>query len=196
MLREGWYLMSVPALERELIRWRTGEGPPGEGIEELSVEEALAFRNRGNVPDGSGRSLRLVLHVFSEEDLRNLDAKRLRFEPDHLDAPTWRVEGSVPVNVVPLRSPEVKGSGDAWWEDDAVAALEEEWRAGGTLAGVPVPQSHRGLLIKSVLALRAAGKPVDAAALCDAVARWLTPAQVEEVRRALTREAVRRATDA
>ena len=67
--------MSVDELERELIRWRKGE-PPGPVQNDLRPNEALEFRNAGNVPDERGRTLRLVLHVTSQEELAALDEKR------------------------------------------------------------------------------------------------------------------------
>lgn len=187
MLEEGWYLMSVPDLERELRRWRTGEGPSGENVERLSTEEALAFRNAGNVPDQWGRSLRIVLHVMSEEDLRALDRKRARFEPDYLDAPTWRRAGSLPVNVVPLRPPSVVGDARPWWEDERIAPLELEWRATGEVRGIAVPAEARGFVWKAIIALEAAGREVTTQTISNAVARWLDPEQVDELRAALER---------
>ena len=54
------------------------------------------------MPDEDGRSLRIVLHVRDALDVRRLSERRLAFEPDFHEAPTWRREGSKPINVVPL----------------------------------------------------------------------------------------------
>ncbi len=185
MLQEGWYLMSTASLERELIFWRTSSGRPAENVQPLTIEEALAFRNAGNVPDELERTLRLVLHVNSDEDLQSLDRKRLAFEPDYLDAPTWRREGSKPVNVVPLRPAIVDGTAQPWWENDATAELEGEWQTHGTAAGLKVPGDYRGFVFKTVLALQNGGREVTVDSVCDAIARWVSPDQVEEIRTAL-----------
>lgn len=188
MLDEGWYLMSVADLERELRRWRTGSGPAGEHVERLSTDDALALRNAGNVPDELGRSLRIVLHVLTEEDLRSLDAKRARFEPDYLDAPTWRRAGSVPVNVVPLRLESVAGHPGPWWEDERIAPLEGEWRRTGRVRGIKVPAEARGFVWKAILALEESGRAVNVENVLGAVARWLDPDQVATLRSLLTPE--------
>ena len=163
--------MSVPELERELARWKNGEVPGP--VQRLSAEEALAVRNAGNIPDESGRSLRLVLHVMSRSDLAGLDEKRRKWEPDYLEAPTWRREGSKPVNVVPLRRAEVEGWPQAWWEDADVGPLEEEWARDGTIAGLNVPGELRGFVFKTVIELRAAGREVSVDSIVASVARWL-----------------------
>jgi hypothetical protein len=187
VLDEGWYLMSVSALERELIRWRTGSGAPGEDIVRLTTEEALAHRNHGNLPDAQGRSLRLVLHVFTQDDLRALESKRRFFEPDYLDAPEWRVAESVPVNVVPLRASDVKGAPQPWWEEPRLGELEAEWSRSGRVAGLEVPGEYRSFIYKTVLALQDSGRPVSEEAVLAAIARWLSPGQVEAIRSAFPR---------
>jgi hypothetical protein len=183
VLEEGWYLMSVPELERELARWKNGaaSGP----VERLSIEEALAIRDAGNIPDENGRSLRLVLHVMSRPDLAGLDEKRRKWEPDYLDAPTWRREGSKPVNVVPLRRAGVEGWPQAWWEDAEVGPLEEEWVRDGTVAGVNVPGELRGFVFKTVIELRAAGREVSVASIVASVSRWLKDDDLARFERAL-----------
>jgi len=180
--------MSTTDLERELARLRHGGAqlPPSNAVR-LSVDEALAYRNRGNLPDEHGRTLRLVLRIDDSSDVAALDTKRLRFEPDFHDAPRWRRPGSVRVNVVPLRAPGVDSPKplDAWWDDADMAALEDEWRTSGTVGGVPVPGEWRGFVFKTVVALRAAGRPVHAEAIADSASRWLAPVDAERLRAAL-----------
>jgi hypothetical protein len=185
MLEEGWYLMDTHSLERELARYRRGSGPPGKNVVPLSIAEALEYRNRGNVPDELGRSLRLVLHIDNAEDLQRLDSKRFAYEPDYLDPPTWRREGSAPVNVVPLRGAEVEGRPGPWWEDEEMAALEAQWKETGSVDGVRIPEAYRSFLYKSVIALRAAGREVTVGSLSGAIERWLSPEQASEIRTAL-----------
>ena len=175
--------MSVPELERELALWKNGEAPGP--VERLTLDQALAFRDAGNVPDARGRSLRLVLHVSSRSDLAGLDEKRREWEPDYLDAPTWRREGSKPVNVVPLRLAEVEGWPQAWWEDADVGPLEKEWARDGTVGGVTVPGELRGFVFKTVIELRAAGRDVSVDAIVASVARWLKAEDMERFERAL-----------
>lgn len=179
--------MSAADLEIELKRWRNpGEAVPATGAEPLTTEAALAFRDAGNIPDDRGRSLRLVLHVNDAAELSYLQQKRLAFEPDFHDAPSWRREGSKPVNVVPLRRDDVRGGGGrAWWEDPDVAALEKEWSATGTIAGMRVPAEVRSFVYKTVLSLRAAGREVTPASVADSIARWMLPEEAEQIRRAL-----------
>lgn len=179
--------MSAGDLERELKRWREPDADvPPSGAEPLTIDRALAFRNAGNLPDERGRSLRLVLHVNDATELSYLQEKRLTFEPDFHDAPAWRREGSKPVNVVPLRRADVSGAGGRpWWEDPDVAELERTWSESGTVAGMPVPAGYRSFVYKTVLSLRAAGRDVTPDAVADSIARWLSPEETEQIRRAL-----------
>ena len=174
-LHDGWYLMSTADLECELNRWRSSdkEGGPSRA-RRLTNQEALAYRNAGNLPDELDRSLRLVLVVKDAQDLANLDARRLTFEPDYHDAPTWRREGSRPVNVIPLRSPGVEPVTEAsWWDDPELEALEREFTERGTAGGVRIPGEYRGFIFKTVLALRAQGHEVTSRSICNSIARWL-----------------------
>jgi hypothetical protein len=183
--------MSMPTLERELKRWRSPglELPPTDALR-LTIPEALAYRNAGNLPDERGRSLRLVLRVSDAEELKSLPAKRLRYEPDYHDPPTWRRPGSAHVNVVPLRDPEVAGDPRAWWEDPQLAALETEWNETGMVEGLRIPGEFRGFVYKTVLELRAGRRTVDPDTLADSLERWLPPEAAEQIREAL-REANR-----
>ena len=184
-LEDGWYLMSTPELERELARRRGANVAPS-GAPKLSVEEALEIRNAGNLPDGDGRSLRLVLHVEDEKDLENLGLRRLEFEPDYHDAPDWRREGSVPVNVLPLRRAGVEGPRQkGWWEEPDLGGLEQEWARSGSVAGLKVPGEYRSFVYKTVLALQSAGREVTVDSVAGSIARWLPPAEAEEIRTAL-----------
>jgi hypothetical protein len=187
MLDEGWYLMSTRDLERELGRVRNpgSDIPPSKAVK-LTIEQGLAFRDAGNIPDDEGRTLRLVLRIEGPEELGSLDAKRLLYEPDFHERPGWRRPGSKPVNVVPLRAPEVSAeTREAWWDRPELKALEDEWRASGTVAGMRVPGAYRGFVYKTVLSLKAAGKEVTADAVVDSIARWLSPDESEQVRAAL-----------
>ena len=180
--------MSAAELETELDSWRSPERAlPASGAVPLTIEEALAYRDSGNVPDEHGRSLRLVLLVNDARELSYLQEKRARYEPDFHDAPSWRREGSKPVNVVPLRRQGVVGSAPdaAWWDDPDIAALETEWSTSGRVAGLPVPADVRGFVYKTVLALRAAGKDVTPDSVADSIARWLPRDQAEHIREAL-----------
>ena len=94
MLEDGWYLMSTGELERTLRAWREGDAGLSVGGFALSITEALAFRNAGNIPDEQGRTLRLVLVVEDNSDLESLSSKRLTYEPDFHSAPSWRRPGS------------------------------------------------------------------------------------------------------
>ena len=186
-LHDGWYLMSTEDVERELARWREPERalPPSNAVR-LEVDEALSYRNAGNLPDEHGRSLRLVLRIEDANDLANLEARRRVFEPDYQDAPSWRREGSRPVNVLPLRRPEVGPvSTGAWWDDSALAELESEFQRQGSAAGVRIPGEYRGFLFKAVLALRSQGRDVTPQALANSVARWLSPADASRIERAI-----------
>ncbi|MBA2273472.1 MAG: hypothetical protein H0W21_06165, partial [Actinobacteria bacterium] len=167
-LHEGWYLMSTSDLERELKRWRSPDlGLPPTGELALTIPEALAYRNAGNLPDALGRTLRLVLRVSDAEELKSLPAKRLQYEPDYHDPPNWRRAGSAHVNVVPLRDPEVTGDPRAWWVNPQLAALEAEWSQTGTVAGLRVPGEFRGFVYKTVLALKAVGRSVSPDTVSD-----------------------------
>ena len=187
-LADGWYLMSTADLERELARWRT----PDEAVEpsnavRLDNEEAMAFRNAGNIPDELDRTLRLVLLVEDTHGLAGLAERRLRFEPDYQEAPTWRREGSRPVNVVPLRRPGVPPSSEgAWWDDAELAEMENEFAEHGSVAGVRVPGEYRGFIFKTVLALRSQGREITPTAISNSIARWLP----EEVSASIARELI------
>lgn len=186
MLEEGWYLMSTVELERALRAWREGDaGLATEGLA-LSIEEALEIRNAGNVPDEQGRSLRLVLVVEDSSDLERLSSTRLIYEPDFHSAPSWRRPGSRPVNVVPLRRPQVPAQpAKPWWQDPSMRDLEEEWQRTGAVSGVRVPASYRGFVYKTVVALKNAGAEITAAAIADSISRWVPPAEAERIRAAL-----------
>lgn len=179
--------MSAHDLEIELRRWREPDTEVGSSnAKPLGVDEALEYRNAGNMPDGLGRSLRLVLHVNDAAELSYLQQKRLEFEPDFHDAPTWRREGSKPVNVVPLRRADVKGAGGrAWWDDPEVARLEEEWSRTGLVEGMRVPAEVRSFVYKTVLSLRSAGRDVNPETVADSIARWLSAEEAEQIRAAL-----------
>ena len=183
--------MSVADLELELRRARSGDATlPESNALPLSVTDALRYRDAGNLPDESDRSLRLVLHVADAAELSYLQQKRLLFEPDFHDAPDWRRSGSRPVNVVPLRTGSTSPAepDDAWWEDPALAELEKEWSEHGTVAGLAVPSAYRGFVYKTVLALRAAGKEVTVDSVLASIARWLQPEDVERIRRSFAGE--------
>lgn len=174
--------MSTRDLEKELARWRDPAAPvPPSNAAALTVEEARAYRDAGNLPDEHGRTLRLVLFARDLDEVRALGRKRARFEPDYLEAPSWRREGSAPVNVVPLRAPGVMGDPSPWWESSDVAELEAEWRATGRIAGLAVPAEYRGFVLKTVVALRESGRRVDLDAVAASLARWLSPEQVREI---------------
>ncbi len=187
-LAEGWHLMSTADLERALRRWREGPDAAARPADALrvSVPDALAYRNLGNVPDYKGRSLRLVLHVNSAEDLANLDRKRMLYEPDFHDPPDWRREGSRPVNVVPLRDPDIAPTTSGpWWTDEQLAALEDGWRTTGRVRGVVVPGEIRAFVYKTVLGLQAAGREVTVESIADSVARWVPADDADRIRAAL-----------
>ena len=187
LLSEGWYLMSLADLERELSRWKNPDSDLSpSGAERLSIEDALAYRDAGNIPDVEGRTLRLVLVVRSLDDLESLNRRRLLYEPDYHSAPEWRREGSARVTVVPLREPHLQSvSPGPWWEDPELAALEHEWETSGTVAGMRVPGAYRGFVYKTVVALRSAGIEVTPQAVCDSVARWLEEPDLRRIREAL-----------
>jgi hypothetical protein len=184
-LDEGWYLMSVAELEEELARLRDPSAPPS-SARPIATEDALAFRAAGNVPDEQGRSLRIVLHVRSAADVRALSEKRLRFEPDFHEEASWRREGSVPVNVVPLRLGPVPPAAERnWWDEPDVAALEAGWRRDGRVEGIRVPEDYRSFVYKTVLSLRAAGRPITIDSISASLGRWLDATDVAAVRGAL-----------
>lgn len=176
--------MSTADLERELARWRGGEAAPSDAVP-LAIEDALAYRDAGNLPDDRGRTLRLVLFARTIDEVRALGRRRAEFEPDYLSAPTWRREGSAPVNVVPLRSPGVTGDSNPWWESADVAGLEREWRETGRMAGLHVPAEYRGFVLKTVASLREAGMPVNAGSVAASLSRWLSPERTREISEAI-----------
>ena len=178
---EGWYLMSVGDLEIELARLR-GEDRRPSGALSLSVEDALAYRDSGNLPDDRGRSLRLFLRPDAAAGI-SLDERRLAFEPDFLESPNWRRQGSRPVNVVPLGS--MQRSPGAWWEDPDMAALESEWSDTGEIDGVRIPGEYRSFVYKTIVLLRRTETQITVQSIADAIARWLDPDQVAEIRGAL-----------
>jgi hypothetical protein len=185
-LEEGWYLMSTQDLEIELEQWRSPDKvlPPSQA-QKLSIEEALAYRNAGNLPDSHGRTLRLVLTLDMPEDLNALQSRRLGYEPDFHAAPRWRRPGSSPVNVVPLRRPEVRGEARPWWEEPELAALEDEWSSTGAVAGLHIPSEYRSFVYKTILALRAADLEVSPDSVADSIARWVPSQEAQEIRDAL-----------
>ena len=188
-LAEGWYLMTTSDLERELIRRRSRETRAGTGSAvRLTVEEALAFRNAGNLPDEGGRTLRLFLTARDPAEVRELPSRRLLFEPDYLDRPMWRREGSRPVNVVPLGADVHVDSQGPWWEEPDLGAIESEWLATGAVDGVRVPEAYRGFVYKTILALRSAGREVTIEGIVDSLARWLGASETAEIRSALEKE--------
>ncbi len=185
-LEEGWYLMSDRDLEQELARWRSGGALPPSNAAPLGIEEALEYRNAGNLPDGKQRSLRLVLRVNDSSELFTLEEKRLMYEPDYQKAPSWRVDGSRPVNVVPLRGPNAGPAATGpWWERPELAALEAEWQQRGSIGGVRVPEGYRSFVFKTVLSLRAAGREVTATSIADSIQRWVPPEDALRIRTAL-----------
>ena len=186
-LEEGWYLMSTADLERELRRRREPDADvPRSNARRLGRDEALAYRDAGNLPDELGRTLRLVLVVDDERDLASLDAKRRRYEPDYHRPPAWRRAGSVPVNVVPLRASGVRGpAAGPWWEQRDVAELEAEWRRTGAVGGLAIPAEYRSFVLKTIVSLRAAGEPVTPDTVADSIARWLDAREAARIRAAL-----------
>lgn len=180
-MREGWYLMSTPELEKALAVWRGGGRSEEFGVP-LSIEEALARRNDGNIPDEGGRSLRLVLFVGDEP----LERKRLLWEHDFHDAPDWRREGSRLVNIVPLRTAgSPPGDTRSWWETPQMEALEKEWRRDGSILGIEVAAEYRSFVFKTVIALQEAGREVTPDAIGDSIARWLQPEDAQKIRASL-----------
>ena len=186
-LTDGWYLMSTADLERELARWRAPEtNAEPSHARRLSVAQALEFRDAGNLPDEFDRTLRLVLRIDDTGELANLEERRLEFEPDYQDAPTWRREGSRPINVVPLRRPGIEPVTEgAWWENPELAELEREFADRGSAAGVRVPGEYRGFIFKTVLSLRSQGSEVNPTTISDSIARWLSPEDAARIAREL-----------
>ncbi|MGH2735274.1 MAG: hypothetical protein ACRDKZ_06830 [Actinomycetota bacterium] len=179
--------MSTADLERELARRRAPvpDLPPS-NARPLEIEDALNFRNAGNLPDDFDRTLRLVLLIEDAAQLERLEAKRMRYEPDFLDQPTWRRAGSKPVNVVPLRVGEISpGARGPWWEDARMAELEAEWRRDGTAGGVRVPGEYRGFVFKTVAALSAAGRPVTVESIVGSISRWVPDEDAAAIAEAL-----------
>jgi len=186
-LADGWYLMSTADLELELARWRSAGTEVGtSNTRRLTTEQALEFRNAGNLPDDLDRTLRLVLRIDDTQDLARLAERRLEFEPDYQEAPVWRREGSRPVNVVPLRRPGVAPvSTGPWWEDDELAELEREFEERSTAAGVRVPGEFRGFIFKTILSLRSEGREVTSETISDSIARWLPEETAARIAREL-----------
>ncbi len=180
MLEEGWYLMSPAEVERVLLH---PDRPPADGPRKIPIDDALAYRGAGNVPDDDGRWLRLVLRVVDHTP-EAVTKRRLEFEPDFLDAPAWRRPGSKPVNVIPLIEKKRTGP-EAWWDDAAIAELESEWQEHGTMSGVKVPAEYRSFVHKTVAALNASGRDVTPESIADSIARWTEPADAARIRRAL-----------
>ena len=183
MLEEGWYLMSPSEVEREL---RFIDDPSHDSQQvRLSIDRALAYRNAGNLPDSNGRWLRLVLRS-DDPHPEAIATRRALFEPDFHAAPTWRREGSKPVNVIPLRPQTLVSSDEeAWWDDTTMAAYEHEWQEHGTVERVVVPGEYRSFVYKTVAALKAAGQEVTPGSIADSVARWVAPEDAERIRVAL-----------
>jgi hypothetical protein len=186
-LADGWYLMSTRDLERELARRRSPEtiAEPS-NASRLTVAQALEFRDAGNVPDEFDRTLRLVLRIDDPQDLASLEERRLEFEPDYQDAPSWRRAGSRPINVVPLRRPGIEPVTEgAWWENPELAELEREFAQRGSAEGVRVPGEYRGFIFKTVLSLRSQGREVNPTTIADSIARWLSPEDAARIAREL-----------
>ena len=180
--------MSTADLEIELRRWRSpDEDIPSSNAVALSVEQALAYRDAGNLPDELDRSLRLVLVASDARQVKSLATKRALYEPDFHSPPTWRREGSRPVNVVPLRSPGTSIDAGPWWEDPDMAELESEWSRTGRVGDLAIPAEYRGFVFKTVVALREVGFPVGVDSIADSIERWLPPSEAAEIRAALER---------
>ncbi|HEV3472554.1 MAG TPA: hypothetical protein VG408_05030 [Actinomycetota bacterium] len=184
--------MSTADLELELKRAREPNlDLPASNALALSIEDALAYRDAGNIPDELDRSLRLVLMVHDPAELSYLQEKRLEFEPDFHDAPSWRRDGSRPVNVVPIRTDRgdtVAAMAGGWWNDPDLARLEDEWSRTGRVADMTVPAEYRSFIYKTVLSLRTADKEVSVDSVLASIARWLPPSDVERIGLALRKE--------
>ena len=174
--------MSTPELEKALAAWRNGDDVEV-GIR-LTYEDAIRYRNAGNIPDAAGRWLRLVLTVGPNESLED---KRMQLEPDFHEKPSWRRHGSKPVNVVPLRTGGT-ASPKPWWEQDDVRDLEIEWRKTGEVEGLVVPAEYRSFVLKTIASLKHAGAVITPDSVADSIARWLAPEETEEILAALKRE--------
>ncbi len=185
-MQEGWYLMSVRDLEIELAALREPARAGDSNAIRLSVTEAIDFRDRGNLPDVQGRTLRLVLELDDEP----LSTKRLRYEPDYHAEPSWRREGSKPINVVPIPSPRRRperapAPATEWWEQPDVAELESEWQRTGAVRGLQVPGDYRSFVLKTIASLDGAGIDISVESVTASMSRWLSPEQVSEIREAL-----------
>lgn len=174
--------MSVEDLEIELSRLRAPDRERRVSrAMPLTVEDALQWRAAGNLPDEHDRSLRLVLQIGDEP----LSERRLRYEPDFHEAPTWRRPGSRPINVVPIGARSEMAPDTPWWEQPDVADLEREWQRTGRVGDLRVPAGYRSFVLKTISSLRAAASPVTVETIAGSLSRWLSPAQVAEVRKAL-----------
>jgi hypothetical protein len=60
--------------------------------------------------------------------------------------------------------------------------LEEEWRAHGTAAGIPIAGDYRSFVYKTIVALRASGVDVTPDSIAASIARWLSPEDVARIR--------------
>ncbi|MEA2498231.1 MAG: hypothetical protein QOH26_636 [Actinomycetota bacterium] len=174
--------MTDSEVEQVLLGIKRGEDPRPP-TSALTSDEAIAYRNAGNVPDEHGRVLRLFLQLGGETP-GGVDERRFLFEADFHEAPLWRREGSRPVNVIPLGLRPAT-SDQAWWEEPLVAELEAGWTSSGEIEGVQVPAAYRGFVYKTVIALRRAGIKVGVDTISNSAARWLPAAQAEELRSAL-----------
>ena len=177
--------MTTAELEAELAAMDDPsiEGPVTDAVP-LEQEMALAIKQQGNRPDAEGRTLRLVLRAEGP-DPESIARRRILFEPDYHDAPTWRGPGSKPINVIPLRSPDRSRLPRAWWEDPVMGELEAEWQDRGTAAGVKVPGDYRSFVFKTIAALRASGRDVSAVAIADSIARWVSEEDAAVIKAAL-----------
>ncbi len=173
--------MSDRDVEIEVARLR-GEPRDASGALALSVDEALAYRSRGNIPDELGRSLRLVL----SDATTTFEQRRLDFEPDLHAAPTWRRQGSRTVTLIPLPRDKASKPDDWEWRDDpAMLGSEEEWSRTGRVGDLAIPADIRGFLFKTIVALRSADQEITIDSVCSSIARWLQPSDVERIRNAL-----------
>jgi hypothetical protein len=184
-LAEGWYLMNISEVETELSRHQE-KSDDASGVVPLTIEEAISYRNQGNLPDQHGRTLRLVLHINDRADLQQLDAKRLLFEPDHHELPKWRRPGSVPINVIPLHTRPLEPAEDRpWWRDPELGALEDEWKQKGTVSGLRIPEIYRGFIYKTIVNLRAANIRITPESVANSIARWLPERDAQTIKSSL-----------